>query len=193
MDRSGLTRGTRWCQTCSPSLSSSEVIHEKTLPQKTIFLSLETSRTYSIRLAANLKAQIDSGDTMLSFGCLTILLANTVIEIITIFCENSPILRKFDLFLPPVTSNFTWSKNDLRISCRTCHGLSNAVHRFSLSFIVFELSGGAVIRPPLPCEGGSDPRPYAGYRSWDSRGGAESALPFQGAWFSDPFQCACYW
>ena len=33
--------------------------------------------------------------------------------------------------------------------CRTCHGLSNAVYRLSLSFLVFELSGGgAVIRPP---------------------------------------------
>ena len=31
-----------------PSLSSLEAIHEKTLPQKTIFLALVTSRTYSI-------------------------------------------------------------------------------------------------------------------------------------------------
>ena len=98
MDRSGLTRGTRWCQACSPSLSSLEVIHEKTLPQKTIFLSLVTSPTYSVRLTANLRAQIDSGDPGLSFGCLTILLASIVIEIIAIFCENNLILRKFDLF-----------------------------------------------------------------------------------------------
>ena len=98
MDRSGLTTGTRWCQACSPSLSSLEVIHEETLPQKTIFLSLVTSRTYSIRLTANLRAQIDSGDPGLSFGCLTILLARIVIEIIAIFCENNLILRKFDLF-----------------------------------------------------------------------------------------------
>ena len=76
MDRSGLTRGTRWCQACSPSLSSLEVIHEKTLPQKTTFLALVTSRTYSIRLTANLRAQIDSGDPWLSFGYLTILLAS---------------------------------------------------------------------------------------------------------------------
>ena len=69
-----------------------------TLPQKTIFLSLVTSRTYSIRLTANLRAQIDSGDPGLLFGCLTILLASIVIEIIAIFCENSQILRKFDLF-----------------------------------------------------------------------------------------------
>ena len=34
MDRSGLTRGTRWCQAYSLSLSSLEVIHEKTLPEK---------------------------------------------------------------------------------------------------------------------------------------------------------------
>ena len=97
MDRSGLKRGTRWCQACSPSLSSLEVIHEKHNPKKTIFLSLVTSRTYSIRLTANLRAQIDSGDPGLSFGCLTILLASIVIEIIAIFCENNLILRKFDL------------------------------------------------------------------------------------------------
>ena len=81
-----------------PSLSSLEVIHEKTLLQKTIFLYLVTSRTYSNKLTANQRAHIDSRDPGLSFGCLTILLARMVIEIIAIFCENSPILRKFDLF-----------------------------------------------------------------------------------------------
>ena len=70
----------------------------KNIIQKTIFLSLVTSRTYSIRLTTNLRAQIDSGDPGLSFGYLTILLATVVIEMIAIFCENSPILRKFDLF-----------------------------------------------------------------------------------------------
>ena len=98
MDRTDLMRGTRWCQVSSSSLSSLEVIYEKTLPKKRYFLSLVTSRTYSIRLTANLRAQIDSGDPGLSFGCLTILLASTGIEIIAIFCENSLILRKFDLF-----------------------------------------------------------------------------------------------
>ena len=71
---------------------------KKHYPQKTIFLSLVTSRTYSIRLTANLRAQIDSGDPGLSFGCLTILLASIGIEIIAIFCENNLILRKLDLF-----------------------------------------------------------------------------------------------
>ena len=67
-------------------------------PKKTIFLSWVTSRTYSIRLTADLRAQIDSWYPGISFGCLTILLASIVIEIIAIFFENSPILRKFDLF-----------------------------------------------------------------------------------------------
>ena len=98
MSRSGFRRGTRWRQSCSPSLSSLEVIHEKHYPKKTIFLSLVTSPTYSIRLTTNLRARIDSGDPGLSFGCLTILLSSIVIEIIAIFCENSLILRKFDLF-----------------------------------------------------------------------------------------------
>ena len=71
---------------------------KKHYPKKTIFLFLVTSRTYSIRLTANLRAQIDSGYPGLSFGCLTILLASIVIEIIAIFCENNLILRKFDLF-----------------------------------------------------------------------------------------------
>ena len=75
MNRSGLTSGTRWCQACSPSFSTWEVIHEKDIfheylmnheykiffSQKTIFLYLVTSPTYSIRLTANLSAQIDSG------------------------------------------------------------------------------------------------------------------------------------
>ena len=69
-------------------------------------------------LIANLRAQIYSGDPGLSFGCLTILLASIVIEIIAIFCENSPILRKFDLFLPP-DLKFDLIKNDLSIFCRT--------------------------------------------------------------------------
>ena len=37
MDRSGLTRGTRWYQACSPSLSSVEVIREKHYPKKQYF------------------------------------------------------------------------------------------------------------------------------------------------------------
>ena len=61
-------------------------------------ISLVTSRTYSIRLTANLRAQIDSGAPGISFGCLIVLLASIVIEIFAIFCENSPILRKFGLF-----------------------------------------------------------------------------------------------
>ena len=65
-----------------------------------MFLSLVTSRTYSIRLTANLRAKIDSGDPGLSFGFLTILLASIVIKIIAIFCENSPILRNLMFFDP---------------------------------------------------------------------------------------------
>ena len=83
----------------SPSLSSSEVIHEKHFPQNELFPFGDLSfRTYSIRLTANRRAQIDSRDPGLSFGYLTILLASIVAEIIATFCENSPILRKFDLF-----------------------------------------------------------------------------------------------
>ena len=96
MDRSSLTRGTRWCQNYSPSFSSLEVIHEKNHFQKTYFLPLVTSHTYSITLTANPRAHIDSGDPGLSFGYLTIPLASTVIEIIAIICENSPILIKFE-------------------------------------------------------------------------------------------------
>ena len=57
-----------------------------------------TSPTHSISLTANLRAQLDSGDPVLSFGYLAILLASIVIEIIAIFCENNQILRKFGLF-----------------------------------------------------------------------------------------------
>ena len=63
-----------------------------------IFLSLVTSGTYSIRLTANRRTQVDSEDPGLSSDYLTILLASTVIEIIATFCENSPILRTFAIF-----------------------------------------------------------------------------------------------
>ena len=39
---------------------------------KNALFPLVTSRTYSIRLITNLRAQIDSGDPGLSFGYLTI-------------------------------------------------------------------------------------------------------------------------
>ena len=41
-------------------------------------------------------------------------------------------------------------KKDQSIFCRTCHGLSNAVYRLSLSFLVFEFSGGRSSTPPPP-------------------------------------------
>ena len=96
MDGSGVTRGTQRCQNYSSSLSSGEVIHENISPKNVLF-SLLTSRTYSIRLTANRRAQVDRRDPALSFGYLTIVLASVVIEVIATFCENSPILRKFDL------------------------------------------------------------------------------------------------
>ena len=122
---------------------------KKRLPQKTIFLSLVTTPTYSIRLTTNLRAQIDSGDPGLSFGCLTILLANIVIEIVAIFCENRPILRKFDHFLTPCDLKFDLIKKLSKYFCRTCHGLSNAAYGLSLSFLVFKFSGGGGGKGPL--------------------------------------------
>ena len=74
-----------------------------------------TSPTYSIRLTANLRAQIDSGDPGLSFGCLTILLASIVIEIIAIFCVNSPILRKKKDFLTPCDLKFDLIKKMIEV------------------------------------------------------------------------------
>ena len=37
MDRFGLTRGTRWCQNHSPSLSSIKVIYKKLFPENRNF------------------------------------------------------------------------------------------------------------------------------------------------------------
>ena len=67
-----------------------------------IFLCLVTSGTYSIRLTANRRAQMDNGDPGLSFGYLTILLASIVIEIIAIFCENSPFFKENLTFFDPL-------------------------------------------------------------------------------------------
>ena len=53
-----------------------------------------TSRTYTIRLTANFRAQIDSGDPGLAFGHHTILLASIGIEIIAIFCEKKSPIEK---------------------------------------------------------------------------------------------------
>ena len=63
----------------------------KNISQKAYFFPLVTSPTYSIRLTADRRTQIDSGDPELSFGDLTILLASIVIKIIATFCENIPI------------------------------------------------------------------------------------------------------
>ena len=73
--------------------------------------SSHASRSYSIKLTVNLRAQIDSGDPGISFGHLTILLASIVIEIIATFCENSPILRKVDLFINPCDLKVDLIKN----------------------------------------------------------------------------------
>ena len=70
-----------------------------------------TSRTYGIRLTANQRAQIDSGDPGLSFGYLTIMLASIVIEIIATFCENIPFFRK-PYFLTPCDLIFDMIKNN---------------------------------------------------------------------------------
>ena len=94
MDGYILTRGTRL-----PLVQVVEKLFRKNIsPKKTYFFLLVTSRTYSIRLTANRRAQIDSRDPGLSFGCVTIVLASIVIEIIATFCENNPILTKFELF-----------------------------------------------------------------------------------------------
>ena len=111
-----------------------------------------TSGSYSIRLTANRRAHIDSGDPGLSLGYLTILLASIVIEIIAIFCENSPILKKMT-FLTPCDFKFDLIKKWYKYLCRTCHGLSNPVYRLSLSFLVsFRVlwGGGGGHSPPPP-------------------------------------------
>ena len=47
-----------------------------------------------------------------------------------------------------MTSFLVWSKNDLSIFCRTRYALSNAVFRFSLRCVVFEITGGGRYPPP---------------------------------------------
>ena len=148
ISRSGLTRGTQWCQNYSPILCSSEVIDKKTFPLKNVVLTLMTSGAHTIDGNANLKAQIDSEGPGLSFGYFEILLACIVIKIIASFWENSLLLGKFDLFWPPVTSILTSSKNDPYVFCSTLHGLSNAVYRFSMRCVVLEISGGGLKSTP---------------------------------------------
>ena len=85
-----------------------------------------------------------------------------MIEIIASFWENRPILGKFDLCWP-VTSILTSSKNDPYVFCRTWHGLSNAVYRFSMRCVVLEISRGVEINsPPPPVLGWLRPPPVRG-------------------------------
>ena len=86
----------------------------KNITPKNDIFCLVTSGSYSIRLNTNQRAHNDRGDPGLSFGYLTILLASTVIEIIAIFCENSPILKKRP-FLTPCDLKFDLIKTDLNI------------------------------------------------------------------------------
>ena len=149
MDRSCLTRGIRWCQAHFPSLSSLELIHEKNIIPKNDILSLVTSGTYSIRLTANLRAQIASGEPGPSLGYLTILLAITVIEMIANFCENSRILRKFDLFDPCDLKFDLIKKLPEHFFVELAGGLSNFLLLVA-PFLSFRVIWGVGIRPPPP-------------------------------------------
>ena len=53
-------------------------------------------------------------------------------------------------FLTPCDPKFDLIKNDRSIFCRTCRGLSKAVYHLSLSFLVFEFSGGGGDHLPPP-------------------------------------------
>ena len=67
---------------------------KKNISPKTSFLSLVTSGICSIRLAANLSAHIDSGDSFaiiwLSYNAASYRYSR-IIEVIATFSENSPI------------------------------------------------------------------------------------------------------
>ena len=111
MDRSGLTRGKWWCHNYSTSLSSWEVIHEKSISPKKRILSLWWPLVLTVLGWPPIWAHRSLAEFRgYHLAILQMLLASMVIEIIASFCENSLILRKFDLFWPPVTSNLTWSK-----------------------------------------------------------------------------------
>ena len=85
MDRSGLTRGTRWCQNYSPSFSTSEVIHWQTFPPKRSF-----SLWWPLVLTVLGWPQIGGHRSIAEIqGYLIILLASIVFEIVAIFCENN--------------------------------------------------------------------------------------------------------
>ena len=65
------------------------------------------------------------------------------------YCEIYVVkIVTFCLRWPLVTLFFTWHKNDLIISSRSCLALYNAVCRLSLRCLVFEISGGVSDTPP---------------------------------------------
>ena len=71
-------------------------------------------------------------------------------QLVQSYWQKTPLFSSAAIltFLTPVTSFFTWPKSDLSNNCRARPSVSNAVYRLSLACFVFEISGGAVIRPP---------------------------------------------
>ena len=124
----------------------------KTIKKRTYDIWWPLVRTvHTIDWTANLKAEIDSWCSGLSFGSFEILLACTctVSDIIVSFLKNSPILGKFDLF-NPCDLNFDFFKNHPYDFCSTWYGLSNAVYRFSMRCVIPEISRGCNQPPPRP-------------------------------------------
>ena len=167
MDRSGLTRGTRWSQNYSPSVSSWEVIHEKTFSKKRNF-DLWWPLVLTVLgwppIGGNRSIARSWAINWLSY--ITILLASIVIEIIKTFSENIPILRTFDSFGPLWPHIWPDQKMSLYFFVELAASYRTPFTAFA-TFLNFVFSEGeAVIYPtPRPCEGGSDPRPCAGYNS----------------------------
>ena len=58
--------------------------------------------------------------------------------------RHSRNMGKYDTFQPYVTSILTLSKYDPSILCRTSRSLTNAIYRYSLPFVVFDIHGGQI-------------------------------------------------
>ena len=145
--RTRSTRKTRWCH-FHFRVSYQKVI-KKTSPWKHDIFYLMTSGAKAIELKSNRIAKCRKS-IIRAYHCF-----RRIFPSYHIFGDNSACLRKITIFSklhlswPLVTSILTWPETDLCKALRSCHGISYAAYRLSLSSEVFEIGWG-FLKPPPP-------------------------------------------
>ena len=125
---------------CSAHQDASNDIHfdlEVTLRSRDLRSPLDLMRSWHICFDAYQRENLD--------GALSFALAHLVQKLLA---KNSIALRSHFDFFTPVTSFFTWHKNDLSKNCRARLSVFNVVYRLS-SFLRFRDIRGRLSAPPV--------------------------------------------